>query len=64
MSEHEFDRDTAVAPRGDGEYDAELSPGWVVGGGVNGGYLLAVVANNPMRSPPGRGIIPFNGKDS
>ena len=29
----------------DGVYDAELDPGWVVGGGVNGGYVLAVVGN-------------------
>lgn len=42
---HEFDRDTAVTPRGESRYDAELSAGWVVGGGVNGGYLLAVMAN-------------------
>ena len=41
----EFDRLTAVAPAGDGGYAADLSAGWVVGGGVNGGYLLAVVAN-------------------
>jgi hypothetical protein len=41
---YEFDRDTAVTPLGDGRYAAELSRGWVVGGGVNGGYLLAVMA--------------------
>ena len=40
---HEFDADTAVHPAGDGSYDAELSRGWIVGGGVNGGYLLAVM---------------------
>ena len=45
MTDHEFDRDTAVTRRDDGDYAAELSPGWVVGGGINGGYLLAVVAN-------------------
>jgi len=45
VTDWEFDRDTAVTDRGDGVYDAELSPGWVVGGGVNGGYLLAVVAH-------------------
>lgn len=39
----EFDRDTRIEPRGAGCYDAELAPGWVVGGGVNGGYLLAVI---------------------
>ena len=40
---HEFDRDTEITPSGEGEYAAELAPGWVVGGGVNGGYLLAVM---------------------
>ncbi len=40
---YEFDRDTAVTARGAGVYDAELAPGWVVGGGVNGGYLLAII---------------------
>ncbi len=42
---YELDRDAAVTARGDGSYDAELAPGWVVGGGVNGGYLLAVIGN-------------------
>jgi hypothetical protein len=41
---YEFDRDTEVRPLGDGRYAAELSGGWVVGGGVNGGYLLAILA--------------------
>jgi acyl-coenzyme A thioesterase PaaI-like protein len=39
----EFDRDTTITAAGAGRYDAELAPGWVVGGGVNGGYLLAVL---------------------
>src|SRR5690242_16552082 len=42
---YEYDRDTAVAARGSGRYDASLAPGWVVGGGVNGGYLLGVIGN-------------------
>ncbi|RNL62624.1 thioesterase family protein [Nocardioides marmoriginsengisoli] len=41
----EYDRDTALRPRGDGAYDADLAPGWLVGGGVNGGYLLAIIGN-------------------
>ncbi|MEX0427592.1 thioesterase family protein [Nocardioides sp. DS6] len=41
----EFDRDIAVNKNGVDTYAAELAPGWVVGGGVNGGYLLAVVAS-------------------
>ena len=42
---HEFDRDIEITETADGEYAAELAPGWVVGGGVNGGYLLAVMGN-------------------
>ena len=41
----EFDRGTAVEAVGPGEYAAELDGGWVVGGGLNGGYLLAVIGN-------------------
>jgi acyl-CoA thioesterase len=42
---HEFDRGTEVSASAPGEYAAELDAGWVVGGGVNGGYLLAVIGN-------------------
>lgn len=41
----EFDRDTAISPRGEGRYAADLASGWVVGGGVNGGYLLGIIGN-------------------
>jgi len=41
----EFDRGIAVTARDDGAFGAVLDPGWVVGGGVNGGYLLAVIGN-------------------
>jgi acyl-CoA thioesterase len=41
----EFDRGIAVEATGPGEYAAMLDRGWVVGGGVNGGYLLAVIGN-------------------
>ena len=41
----EFDRDTTTTPRGGGVHAATLAPGWVVGGGVNGGYLLAIIGN-------------------
>src|SRR5689334_23031571 len=44
--ESEFDRTTAVTRRADEtSYDAVLDPGWVVGGGVNGGYLLSVLGS-------------------
>ena len=42
----EFDAHTEVRPvdgGGELEYAADLDTGWVVGGGVNGGYLLAVI---------------------
>jgi hypothetical protein len=41
----EFDRGIAVTALADGDFAADLDAGWVVGGGVNGGYLLAVIGN-------------------
>jgi acyl-CoA thioesterase len=41
----EFDRGIDLSETTPGEYAAELDAGWVVGGGINGGYLLAVIAN-------------------
>ena len=41
----ELDRGIALTAQGDGVYAADLDPGWVVGGGLNGGYLLAVIGN-------------------
>jgi Thioesterase-like superfamily len=46
----EFDRDTALVETGPGSYAADLRPGWVVGAGVNGGYLLAVLGHAVRRS--------------
>ena len=43
--DYEFDRGIVVEPTGPGEYVADLDAGWVVGGGVNGGYALAVIGN-------------------
>lgn len=43
--ESELDRAIAVRLVGEGEYAAELGGGWSVGGGLNGGYLLALVGN-------------------
>ena len=48
----EFDEQIAVQQAGDGEFKADLAPGWVVGGGVNGGYLLAVIGNAVRASLP------------
>ncbi len=41
--DYEFDRGVAVRALGTGDYLAELDPGWLIGGGLNGGYLLAVI---------------------
>ena len=41
----EFDRQIAISPQGDETWSADLAQGWSVGGGLNGGYLLAVVGN-------------------
>jgi hypothetical protein len=41
----EFDRGIAVEALAGGDFATELDGGWVVGGGVNGGYLLAVIGN-------------------
>lgn len=41
----EFDRDALVRPLSDGGYAAELPEGWHVGGGINGGFQLAVIGN-------------------
>ncbi len=42
---YEFDAQIAVAEEHPGRYSADLAGGWVVGGGVNGGYQLAVLGN-------------------
>ncbi|MCU1394928.1 MAG: diacylglycerol kinase [Ilumatobacteraceae bacterium] len=49
----EFDRATAVVPRGDGTYDAQIEPSWDINGNANGGYLMAL-AVNAMRETCGR----------
>ncbi len=42
---YEYDEAIEVSPAGAGEYAADIQAGWVVGGGVNGGYLLSVIGN-------------------
>jgi len=46
----EFDRDIALTELGGHVYAADLRPGWVVGAGVNGGYLLATLGHAVRRS--------------
>ncbi|WP_441247297.1 thioesterase family protein [Kitasatospora sp. McL0602] len=43
----EFDQGIALTPAqgGPGRYDGELDPGWQIGGGINGGLLLAVAGH-------------------
>ncbi|MCX5209181.1 thioesterase family protein [Kitasatospora sp. NBC_00240] len=43
----EFDQGIALTPRPDGPglYDGELGAGWQIGGGINGGLLLAVAGH-------------------
>jgi len=54
----EFDRATAVAPLGDGGWEAACDAGWWAGRGPNGGYLAATVLRamaaelgDPAREP-------------
>lgn len=44
----EFDRQIEVTAAGPGRWLGDLADGWTVGGGVNGGYLLAVIGNAPV----------------
>ncbi len=41
----EFDDQIHVTPESEGRYAVDLAAGWLVGGGINGGYLLAVMGN-------------------
>jgi hypothetical protein len=52
MPTSRFDRDTAVAPVGDGRYQGTIDPGWAVidGAAPNGGYVMALAAR-AMRDP-------------
>ncbi|MFL6060429.1 MAG: thioesterase family protein [Marmoricola sp.] len=57
----EYDRDTVLRPVGAGRYDADLAPGWLVGGGVNGGYLLAIIGKAVAAELAPRGHVdPFS----
>ena len=47
----EFDEDIEISGD-DGTYAAELRPGWKVGGGLNGGYLLATIGRAIRASVP------------
>src|SRR3954451_15240226 len=49
---YEFDEHVAIERETATRYAAELSEGWVVGAGVNGGYLLAVIGNAVRHTLP------------
>jgi acyl-CoA thioesterase len=49
---YEFDSQIAVTRVDETTYAADLADGWVVGGGVNGGYLLAVIGNAVRHTLP------------
>lgn len=49
----EYDADIAVTREAD-QFAADLSAGWLVGGGVNGGYLLSVVGQALAQVVPGK----------
>ena len=57
---HELDRTAAVTPLGEGAYAADLDAGWVVGGGVNGGYVLAVASAAMRAEVAGAGTDPIS----
>ena len=51
----EFDQGIALTPRpgGPGLYDGELGAGWQIGGGINGGLLLAMAGHALSLEHPG-----------
>ncbi|MDN5896328.1 MAG: thioesterase family protein [Nocardioides sp.] len=50
----EFDRDIEIESSSEGEYAANLGPGWLVGAGINGGYQLAVIGNALRAASPAK----------
>ena len=50
----EFDRQVAVVASAPGRFEATLDPGWSVGGGLNGGYLLATLGTAVRESVPAK----------
>ena len=50
----EFDRDTALTPLGQGRYATDIPAGWIVGGGINGGFQLALAAKAIAAELPGK----------
>ncbi|GAA1156597.1 thioesterase family protein [Nocardioides aquiterrae] len=51
---HEFDEHIALSHQDETTWVAELDAGWSVGGGLNGGYLLAVAGNAVRQTFPSK----------
>jgi len=50
----EYDRHLAATSAGEGRYDVEVPAGWSVGGGINGGFLLSLMASALRRALPAK----------
>ena len=50
----EWDAHTSLTASAEGHFDADLDPGWVVGGGVNGGYLLGLIGKAVAETVPAK----------
>ncbi len=50
----EWDTHTTLTASGEGLFGADLDAGWVVGGGVNGGYLLGLVGKAVAETVPAK----------
>src|SRR5690349_3445743 len=50
----EWDTHTLLTASREGAFDAELDPGWLVGGGVNGGYLLGILGKAVASTVPAK----------
>jgi acyl-CoA thioesterase len=50
----EWDTHTSLTASRDGAFDADLDPGWMVGGGVNGGYLLGILGKAVAETVPAK----------
>ena len=50
----EWDTHTSLTAAGDGLFGADLDPGWMVGGGINGGYQLGVLGKAIAESVPAK----------
>lgn len=52
-----FSEISAVTPAGDGRFEADVHPGWTIGGKPNGGYLLAMLGGAAAALSPHPDVI-------